>query len=106
VLPLVGGRAPLGLGVAGAGDPLDVLGSIGRVLALHPALLAEAAAFAALAVAVPFARARGRWGAAGLGAAMLVLTVLVVPGSEAAPLAVSAWLTALAVAGLSARAGG
>jgi Protein kinase domain len=105
-LPLVGGRAPLGLGVAGAGDPIDVLGSIARVLALHPALLAEAAAFAALAFAIPFARERGRWGAAGLGAAMLVLTVLVVPAAAAAPLAVSAWLTALAVAGLSARAGG
>jgi hypothetical protein len=105
-LPLVGGPAPLGLGVAGAGDPLDVLGSIGRALALHPALLAEAAAFGALAAALPFARAHGRWGAAGLGAAMLVLTVLVVPGAQAAPLAVSAWLTALAVGGLSARAGG
>jgi hypothetical protein len=99
-LPLVGGRAPLGLGVTGAGDPVDVLGSIARVLALHPALLAEAAAFGALAVAIPYARAYGRWGAAGLGAAMLVLTVLAVPGAAAAPLAVSAWLTALAVAGL------
>jgi Protein kinase domain len=105
-LPLVGGQAPLGLGVAGAGDPLDVLGSIGRVLALHPALLAEAAAFGALAVAIPFARAYGRWGAAVLGAAMLVCTVLAVPGAQAAPLAVSAWLTALAVGGLSAHAEG
>ena len=105
-LPLVGGTAPRGLGVDGAGDPLDVLGSVGRVLALHPELLGEAAAFAAIAFALPFARAYGRWGAAGLGAAMLVLTVLAVPGAQAVPLAVAAWLTALAVAGLSARAGG
>jgi predicted Ser/Thr protein kinase len=105
-LPLVGGRAPLGLGVAGAGDPLDVLGSVARALAQHPALLGEAAAFAALAVAVPFARAHGRWGAAGLGAAMLVLTVLAVPGAQAVPLTVAAWLTAAALGGLSARGGG
>jgi hypothetical protein len=105
-LPLVGGRAPLGLGVTGAGDPVDVVGSIGRVLLLHPTLLAEAAAFGALALALPFARAYGRWGAAGLGAAMLVLTVLAVPGAQAAPLTVAAWLTALAVGGLSARVEG
>jgi eukaryotic-like serine/threonine-protein kinase len=97
-LPLVGGRAPLGLGVSGAGDPLDVVGSIGRALAAHPALLGEAGAFAAIALAMPYALARGRWGAAGLGAAMLVLTVLAVPGAQAVPLTVAAWLTAAAVA--------
>jgi hypothetical protein len=105
-LPLVGGRAPLGLGVDGAGDPLDVVGSIGRALAAHPALLGEAGAFALIAFALPYARARGRWGAAVLGAAMLVLTVLAVPRAQAGPLAVAAWLTALAVGGLSARAEG
>jgi len=67
---------------------------------------AERGSFGALALAIPFARAHGRWGAAGLGAAMLVLTVLAVPGAQAVPLAVSAWLTALAVGGLSARVGG
>jgi hypothetical protein len=96
-LPLVGGDAPLGVGVGGAVDPLDVLGSVARTLAAHPALLAEAAAFAAIALAVPFAQARGRWGAAVLGAAMLVLTALV-PGAQAGPLAVAAWITAAAVA--------
>jgi hypothetical protein len=94
----VGGRAPLGLGVSGAGDPFDVVGSIGRALAAHPALLGEAGAFAAIALAMPYALARGRWGAAGIGAAMLVLTVLVVPGAQAVPLTVAAWLTAAAVA--------
>jgi hypothetical protein len=97
-LPLIGGRAPLGLGVSGAGDPLDVLGSLGRALAAQPALVGEAAAFAAIALAMPYARARGRWGVAGLGAAMLVLTVLVVPGAQAVPLTVAAWLTAAALA--------
>jgi hypothetical protein len=97
-LPLIGTPAPLGLGVAGATDPLDVAGSLARAAAAQPALLLEAAAFAAIAVALPFARARGRWGAAGLGAAMLVLTVLAVPSAAAAPLAVAAWITAAALA--------
>jgi hypothetical protein len=97
-LPLVGGRAPLGLGVSGAGDPLDVLGSLGRALAAQPALLGEAGAFAAVALLMPFALARGRWGSAGLGAGMLVLTVLAIPRAQAVPLAVAAWLTAAALA--------
>jgi len=105
-LPLVGARPPLGLGVAGANNPFDVAGSLLRALLAHPGLLVEALAFAALAAAVPSARARGRWGAAGLGAAMLVLTVLAVPSAHAAPLAVAAWLTAAALAGLSARTSG
>ena len=105
-LPLVGGRAPLGLGVAGAGDPFDVAGSLVRALLAQPALLGEAAAFAAVALALPFAQARGRWGAAALGAAMLVLTVLCVPGVQAVPLTVAAWLTAVALGGLSARVEG
>jgi hypothetical protein len=105
-LPLVGGRTPLGLGLAGADDPLDVLGSLARSLAAHPALVAEAAAFAAIALALPFARARGRWGAAVLGSAMLVLTIACVPGAQAIPLVVAAWLTAAALGGLSERAEG
>jgi hypothetical protein len=107
-LPLVGGRPPLGLGLAGADDPLDVGGTLLRLVGAHPALLVESVAFAALAVAVPLARARGRWGAAAFGAAMLVLTVLAVPPAHAAPLAVAAWLTAaaLAASGLRRRARG
>src|SRR4051794_1807716 len=94
-LPLVGGKAPLGIGVAGANDPLDVVGSIGRALAAHPGLLVEAAAFAGLALALPYAR--GRWGAAGLGAAMLIVTILCVPSAHALPLTLSAWVTVAAV---------
>jgi hypothetical protein len=105
-LPLVGGPPPLGLGVAGADDPLDVAGTLLRALGAHPGLVVEALAFAALAVAVPYARERGLWGAAGLGAAMLVLTVLAVPSAHAVPLAVAAWLTAAALVGLQARVRG
>jgi hypothetical protein len=97
-LPLVGSAPPLGIGVAGARDPLDVAGSLARAAAAHPGLLVEAAVFAAVALALPYAHARGRWGAAVLGAAMLVATVVVVPSAPAVALTLAAWLTAVAVA--------
>jgi len=97
-LPFAGGPAPLGLGVAGAGDPLDVAGSLARAAAAHPALLAEAAALAALAAALPLARRHGRWGAAAAGAAMLLLTVPFVPATAIAPLVAAAWATAVLLA--------
>jgi len=103
-LPFTGARPPLGIGVAGAASPLAVAGSLARAAAAHPALLVEAAAFAAIALAVPHAQARGRWGAAGLGAAMLVLTVLAVPAAAAAPLVAAAWLTATVIAVRASRA--
>ena len=102
-LPLTGHRAPLGIGVTGAGDPFDVLGSLVRAVAGQPALLVEAVAFAAIAAALPFAQRRGRWGAAAIGAAMLVSTVLAVPAAAAAPLVAAAWVTAAAVAARAAR---
>ena len=97
-LPLVGSRPPLGLGIAGARDPFDVAGSLGRAAAVHPGLLVEACVFAAVALALPFAHARGRWGAASLGGAMLVATIVAVPSAPAASLTAAAWLTAAAVA--------
>jgi hypothetical protein len=89
---------PLGLGVAGSSDPFDVVGTLARAAAAQPALLLEAAAFAAIALALPFAQSRGRWGAAGAGAAMLLLCVLAVPSAAAVPLVVAAWVTAVVVA--------
>jgi hypothetical protein len=97
-LPLVGGPAPLGLGVAGARDPFDVAGSLARVAGAQSGLLLEAAAFALVAAALPYARRRGRWGAAALGAGMLALTLLPVPAAAAPPLVAAAWITAGAAA--------
>jgi hypothetical protein len=97
-LPFAGEPAPLGVGVAGAGDPFDVAGSLARAAAGHPALLAEAAAFAVLAAALPFARPHGRWGAAAVGAAMLLLTVPFVPSAAIVPLVLAAWVTAALLA--------
>jgi hypothetical protein len=97
-LPVTGVHAPLGLGVAGAADPLDVVGTLFRAATAQPALLAEAAAFAAVAALLPLARAHGRWGAAGLGALMLAATLLPVPAAPALPLVAAAWITAAVVA--------
>ena len=90
-LPLTGEPAPLGVGVAGAGDPLDVVGSLTRAVTAHPALLAEAVAFALLAAALPLLRPYGRWGAAAFGAAMVLLCVPVAPQA-------AAWVTAALLA--------
>jgi serine/threonine-protein kinase len=103
-LPFTGAHPPLGLGVAGATDPLDVAGTLARAAAAHPALLLEAAALAAVALVLPHAQALGRWGAAGLGAAMLAFCLLAVPSAAAAPLVIAAWLTAAAVAVRAERA--
>src|SRR5215471_1137413 len=93
-LPLVGGAAPLGIGVTGARGPLDVAGSLARAAGAHPSLLLEAGALALVALALPYAQSRGRWGAAALAAGMLVLTVAVVPTAAAIPLVLSAWAIA------------
>jgi hypothetical protein len=100
-LPLTGDPSPLGLGVAGADDPLDVGGTLARALYAHPALLLEAAVFAAVAVALPYAR--GRWRGAALGAGFLLFGVLAVPSVSAWPLVVGAWATAAAVTWASER---
>lgn len=100
-LPLTGDASPLGLGVAGANDPLDVAGTLARALYAQPAHLLEAAVFAAVAVALPYAR--GRWRATALGSGFLVFGVLAVPSVTAWPLVVAAWVTAVAVTWASER---
>src|SRR5215471_14772771 len=93
-LPLVGGAAPLGIGVTGARGPFDVAGSLARAAGAHPSLLIEAGALVLVALALPYARTRGRWGAAALGAGMIILTVAAVPTAAAIPLVLSAWAIA------------
>ena len=97
-LPFTGVHAPLGLGVAGSTDPLDVAGSLARVAGHHPSLLLGAGILALVAAALPRAREHGYWGAAALGGGMLVLSLLAVPLGVVAPLAVAAAVTAAAVA--------
>ncbi|HZR94836.1 MAG TPA: serine/threonine-protein kinase [Gaiellaceae bacterium] len=105
-LPLSGEAAPLGIGVAGSADPLAVAGTLGRLLAAHPALTLEAAILAAVAVAAPYAR--GRWTAAGVGAALVAASLALSPPASAWPLVVAGWATAAALAwhcSVSARRG-
>jgi len=97
-LPFTGVHPPLGLGVAGSTGPFDVAGTLARHALDQPALLTEAGILAAAALALPYARARGRWGAAGLAAAMLCASVLAVPAAAALPLVAAAWTTAAVLA--------
>jgi len=84
-LPLGGGHAPA-LGIAGARDPVAVAGSLAGAAAARPALLLVAGVLALVAAALPLARRHRRWGGAVLGAGMIALSVLAVPGTAALPL--------------------
>jgi hypothetical protein len=97
-LPFTGAPSPLGVGVVGADDVLDVAGSLGRALAAQPQLLTEALVLAVAAVALPYARRFGRWGVALLAAWLLVGTIVLVPSAHAVPLVLTAWATAVVVA--------
>jgi hypothetical protein len=97
-LPFGGGLPPLGLGVTGSGKPVAVAEELVRALAAHPVVAAEAAVLAAAAVLLPYAQRHGAWGAAVFGAALLAGTLLAAPGAPALSLALTAWVTAAAVA--------
>ncbi|MGZ4319029.1 MAG: hypothetical protein ACXVRD_06870, partial [Gaiellaceae bacterium] len=97
-LPFTGAAPPLGLGIAGSNRPVLVAGELWRALQANQAIGIEALALAAVALAIPYARARGRWGVAVLGAAMLSLTLLSAPTAAALPLVLAAWVTCAALA--------
>ena len=97
-LPFTGDSPPLGLGIAGSTRPGLVAGALWRALQANPAVGIEALALAAVALAIPYARTRGRWGIAALGAVMLSLTLLPVPAATALPLVLAAWATCAALA--------
>jgi 4-hydroxybenzoate polyprenyltransferase len=62
------------------------------------ALAVEAVVLAAVAALLPYARRRGPWAVAALGAAFLAAALLAVPAVAAAPLVAAVWLTCAAVA--------
>ena len=92
-LPFTGTAPPKALGITGSEDPFAVAVALWRALLAHPALGMEALALAAAAVALPYARERGVWAIAGLGAGLIAVTLLPAPSVAAAPLVVSAWVT-------------
>jgi hypothetical protein len=95
-LPFDGSAAP-SLGMAANGDPLAVLGALWHALSRSPALAVEALVLAAVAVLLPYARARGLWAVALLGGAFLAAALLAVPTVAAAPLVVAVWATCAAI---------
>ena len=97
-LPFTGASPPKGLGIAGSEDPFAVAVALGRALVHHPALLLEALALAAAAVVLPFARERGLWAIAGLGAGLIAVTLLPAPTVAATPLVLAAWATCTVLA--------
>jgi hypothetical protein len=92
------GAAPPDTGIAAATDPLATAAALGDPLVSRPALLVETLVLAGVAILLPFARARGPWAIAALGAAALAGTLLVVPTVAAVPLAVGVWAVCAAVA--------
>jgi len=92
-LPFTGAAPPRGLGITGSEDPFAVAVALWHALVAHPVLLLEALALAAAAVVLPFARERGLWAIAGLGAGLIAVTLLPAPAVAAAPLVLAAWTT-------------
>jgi serine/threonine-protein kinase len=92
-LPFDGTHSPHDLGLAASEDPFDVASALWGALESRPALGVEALALAAAAAFIPAARARGVWGIAGLGAALLAATLLPVATVAAIPLVVAVWAT-------------
>jgi hypothetical protein len=92
------GSAPPDLGVAASSDPLEVLSALWSALLSAPALAVETVVLGAVAVLLPYARARGPWAVALLGAAFLAAALLAVPTVAAAPLVVAVWATCVAMA--------
>jgi hypothetical protein len=75
---------------------LGAAGALAHDAAAQPALLVDTAVLAAVAVALPYVAGKGlRW-SIGLGAAMLVTTILVLPAG--APFALYAALVACSIA--------
>jgi serine/threonine-protein kinase len=97
-LPLDGSTPPLGLGISGSGRPGAVAYALWHALLDHPALLAEAGAFAVAAAVLPHARGRGPWPAAIFGAAFMATTILLAPAAPVVALVAGGWLTAAVLA--------
>ena len=92
-LPFDGSTAPHDLGLGGGDDPFAVASVLWQALTAHHALGVEAVVLGAAAGLIPWAKSRGVWGVAGLGAALLGATLLPAPSVAAIPLVVAVWAT-------------
>jgi hypothetical protein len=92
------GSSPPTVRIAASDDPFTVVAALWGALLSRPALAIEAIVLAAVAAALPYARSRGLWAVAALGAGFLIAALLIVPSVAAAPLVVAVWATCLVVA--------
>jgi serine/threonine-protein kinase len=92
------GSAPPELGLAGETSAGAVAATLRDALTAHPALLPEAAVFAAAAIALAHCRRRGAWRAVGFGAGFLAATVLAAPSAPVLPFVAAAWILATGLA--------
>ena len=97
-LPFDGRTAPHDLGLAESTSATATAAVLWHAFLSRPALVVETLVLAAAAALIPYARARGLWAIAGLGAAMLAAALLPVPAVAAIPLVVCIWATCLAMA--------
>ena len=90
-LPL-GGPVVGDLGIAQTERPTDVIQALGLVLRDTPAIATTALALAIVAILLPRAVARGRWGIAGLGALQLALVLAWAPTTPWVGIVAATWL--------------
>ena len=81
------------LGITGTDSPLRAGAALSRALSSHGSLPVEAIALGVAAVALPYARARGRFAIAAYGVGTLAATLFLAPSVPALPLIVTTWVT-------------
>ena len=97
-LPFTGETPPDVTGISGSERPLTVARALVDTAAAHPDLVLQAVVLAAAAALLPYARARGPWGIASLGAAVIVTALLPAPAVAALPVILATWAVCAAVA--------
>ncbi len=83
------------LGIAASDRPGEAAAAVVR--ALERVTIVQAVVLGLVAVALPFARARGPWAAAGLAAFFVAAQLLAAPSLAAVPVVGTAWLICLAL---------
>ena len=76
-------------------------GSLAHTATAHPAFLLETGLLAAIAVALPYVAGKGLYWSVGLGAGMLVATILALPAGAPISLYVALALCSVAVGAFS-----
>ena len=97
-MPFDGAAPPRQLGLAASDSATATFSVLWHALMSTPALAVETLVLALTAALLPYARARGPWGLAVLGAAVLAAALLPVPQVAAIPLVLSVWVTCAALA--------